>query len=107
MSHPNGPTTGRPATFAPRGIVSTPHYPASASGLEALRRGSSAVDAAIAANSTLSVVYPHMGGFGADGFWLIAGPALGELFRIARRARRRREIRSISHLRISSVSLNR
>lgn len=77
MSHPNGPRTGRPPVLAPRGMVSTPHYLASASGLEALRRGGSAVDAAIAANATLCVVYPHMAGLGGDGFWLIAGPDTG------------------------------
>lgn len=74
MSHPNGPRTGRPPVFASRGMVSTPHYLASASGLDALRHGGSAVDAAIAANATLCVVYPHMAGLGGDGFWLIAGP---------------------------------
>ncbi|MBX9823624.1 MAG: gamma-glutamyltransferase [Xanthobacteraceae bacterium] len=58
-------------------MVSTPHYLASASGLEALRRGGSAVDAAIAANATLCVAYPHMAGLGGDGFWLIAGPGTG------------------------------
>lgn len=77
MSHPNGPRTGRPPVLAPRGMVSTPHYLASASGLEALRRGGSAVDAAIAVNATLCVVYPHMAGLGGDGFWLIAGPDTG------------------------------
>ncbi len=77
MSHSNGPRTGRPPVLAPRGMVSTPHYLASASGLDALRRGGSAVDAAIAANATLCVVYPHMAGLGGDGFWLIAGPNTG------------------------------
>lgn len=74
MSHANGPRTGRPPVLASRGMVSSPHYLASASGLEALRRGGSAVDAAIATNATLCVVYPHMAGVGGDGFWLIAGP---------------------------------
>lgn len=74
MSHPNGPRTGRPPVLAARGMVCTPHYLASASGLDALRRGGSAVDAAIAANATLCVAYPHMAGLGGDGFWLIAGP---------------------------------
>ena len=74
MSHPNGPRTGRPPTYAPRGVVSTPHYLASAAGLNMLERGGSAVDAAIAANAVLCVVYPHMAGLGGDGFWLIAEP---------------------------------
>ena len=77
MIHPNGLRTGRPPVFASRGMVSTPHYLASASGLDVLRRGGSAVDAAIAANATLCVVYPHMAGLGGDGFWLIAGPETG------------------------------
>src|SRR5262245_27114432 len=42
MSHPNGPRTGRPPTYAPHGVVSTPHYLASAAGLHALQRGGSA-----------------------------------------------------------------
>lgn len=74
MSHPNGPRTGRPPTYAPRGMVATPHVLASAAGLDALQRGGSAVDAAIASNAVLCVVYPHMSGLGGDGFWLIAGP---------------------------------
>ncbi|MGX0960348.1 gamma-glutamyltranspeptidase [Bradyrhizobium japonicum] len=74
MSSPNGPRTGRPSTRAPRGVVSTPHYLASAAGLEILQRGGSAVDAAIAANAVLCVAYPHMAGLGGDGFWLIAEP---------------------------------
>jgi gamma-glutamyltranspeptidase len=75
MSHPNGPRTGRPPTYAPHGVVATPHYLASAAGLNILQSGGSAVDAAIAANAVLCVVYPHMAGLGGDGFWLIAEPA--------------------------------
>jgi oxamate amidohydrolase len=79
MSHPNGPRTGRPPTYAPRGVVTTPHYLASAAGLNALQQGGSAVDAAIAANAVLCVVYPHMSGLGGDGFWLIAEPTSGRV----------------------------
>ena len=82
MSHPNGPRTGRPPTRAANGVVSTPHYLASAAGLEALQHGGSAVDAAIAANAVLCVVYPHMSGLGGDGFWLIAEPASGSMHAI-------------------------
>src|SRR5215469_4907516 len=79
MSSPNGPVTGRPPTRAPRGVVTTPHYLASAAGLNALQQGGSAVDAAIAANAVLCVVYPHMAGLGGDGFWLIAEPRNGRV----------------------------
>lgn len=63
--------TGRPLTLAPRGMVTCPHSLASAAGVEVLRAGGSAVDAAIAASAVLSVVYPHMTGVGGDAFWLI------------------------------------
>lgn len=52
-------------------MVSSPHYLASLAGLKVLEMGGSAVDAAIAVNSTLGVVYPHMTGMGGDAFWLI------------------------------------
>lgn len=77
MSHPNGPRTGRPPTYAPRGMVAAPHVLASAAGLDLLQRGGSAVDAAIAVNAVLCVVCPHMAGLGGDGFWLMAGPDTG------------------------------
>lgn len=79
MSSPKGPRTGRPPTRAPHGVVATPHYLASSAGLEALQRGGSAVDAAIAANAVLCVAYPHMAGLGGDGFWLIAEPKSGKV----------------------------
>lgn len=63
--------TTRPVTLTRNGMISSPHYLASAAGLRVLQDGGSAVDAAIAANSTLGVVYPHMTGIGGDAFWLI------------------------------------
>ncbi len=63
--------TGRPPTLAPQGVVTSPHSLASQAGLDVLRAGGSAVDAAIATSATLSVVYPHMTGLGGDAFWLI------------------------------------
>src|SRR5262245_50662321 len=79
MNSPNGPRTGRPPTRASRGVVCTPHYLASSAGLNALRHGGNAVDAAIAANAVLCVAYPHMAGLGGDGFWLIAEPKSGKV----------------------------
>lgn len=63
--------TGRPATLAPRGMVACPHSLASSAGVDALRAGGSAVDAALAAAAVLAVIYPHMTGAGGDAFWLI------------------------------------
>lgn len=62
-----------------RGIVTSPHYLASQSGLEVLRKGGTAVDAAIAAAAVLTVVYPHMCTVGGDNFWLIYNAETGEL----------------------------
>jgi gamma-glutamyltranspeptidase len=73
VSSPNGPRTGRPPFRGQNGVVATSHYLASQAGVEALQRGGTAVDAAIAANVVLCVAYPHMAGLGGDGFWLLAG----------------------------------
>jgi gamma-glutamyltranspeptidase len=74
MTAPHGPRTGRPPTRAGRGMVAAPHPLATGAGVAVLRRGGSAVDAAIATNAVLCATYPHMAGLGGDGFWLIAEP---------------------------------
>lgn len=56
------------------GMVTSPHHAASQAGLDVLREGGSAVQAAVATAATLAVVYPHMNSIGGDGFWLIAEP---------------------------------
>jgi gamma-glutamyltranspeptidase/glutathione hydrolase len=58
-------------TFAQRGMVACPHALASAAGVDALRSGGSAIDAALAAAASLAVLYPHMCSIGGDAFWLI------------------------------------
>src|SRR5437667_356713 len=60
-----------PETRATRGLVATPHALASEAGVAILKRGGNAVDAAIAAATTIAVVYPHMNGVGGASFWLI------------------------------------
>ncbi|QHO72011.1 gamma-glutamyltransferase [Bradyrhizobium sp. CCBAU 051011] len=60
-------------------MVTSPHSLASAAGLDVLRAGGSAIDAAIAASAVLAVVYPHMTGLGGDAFWLIHDGASGEI----------------------------
>lgn len=64
-------TTGRPVTMGPKGMVTCPHALASQAGIDVLRAGGSAVDAAIATAAALAVIYPHMTGLGGDAFWLI------------------------------------
>ena len=71
--------TGRPVTMAPNGVVTSPHALASAAGVDVLRAGGSAVDAAIATSAALSVLYPHMTGVGGDAFWLIHDAKTGEV----------------------------
>jgi gamma-glutamyltranspeptidase/glutathione hydrolase len=71
--------TGRPVTLATNGMVTSPHSLGSAAGLDVLRAGGSAIDAAIAASAVLAVVYPHMTGLGGDAFWLIHDGASGEI----------------------------
>jgi gamma-glutamyltranspeptidase/glutathione hydrolase len=71
--------TGRPVTQGTNGMVSSPHALASSAGVDVLRAGGTAVDAAIAASAVLAVVYPHMTGVGGDAFWLIHHGASGEV----------------------------
>jgi gamma-glutamyltranspeptidase len=52
-------------------MVACPHALASEAGIEALKAGGSAVDAAIAASAALSVLYPHMTSVGGDAFFLV------------------------------------
>ena len=57
-----------------KGMVASPHALATAAGVAVLRGGGNAVDAAIAANGVLSVVYPQANGLGGDAFFMLYDP---------------------------------
>jgi gamma-glutamyltranspeptidase/glutathione hydrolase len=59
-------------------MLASPHGQATAAGVDVLRAGGNAVDAAIAANAVLAVVYPASCGLGGDAFWLVHEPRTGE-----------------------------
>ncbi|MBM3366673.1 MAG: gamma-glutamyltransferase family protein [Betaproteobacteria bacterium] len=61
-------------SFARRGIAVASHSLAAQSALAVLREGGNAIEAMVAAASTIAVVYPHMNGIGGDSFWLISAP---------------------------------
>ena len=63
--------------LARRAAVAAPNELASVAGLGMLARGGSAVDAMVAVNAALGVVYPHMTGAGGDAFWLVHDAATG------------------------------
>jgi gamma-glutamyltranspeptidase/glutathione hydrolase len=69
---PARPVRGR------HGAVASPHHLASQAGLQTLRSGGSAVDAAIATNAALAVVNGDACGLGGDAFWLIWDEADGD-----------------------------
>ncbi len=61
----------RAETLATHGIVAAPHALAAQAGLDMLKAGGNAIDAAIAANATLQVVYPFLCGLGGDLFAIV------------------------------------
>jgi gamma-glutamyltranspeptidase/glutathione hydrolase len=61
----------RHTVFGTKGVVATSQYLAAQAGLEMLKKGGNAVDAAIAAAACLVVTEPVSNGIGGDAFALI------------------------------------
>src|SRR5256885_2150321 len=72
--------TARSMVISKYGIVATTHVQASQAGAEILRKGGSAVDAAIAANAVLGVTEPMMNGIGGDLFAIYWDARSGKLY---------------------------
>ena len=67
------------AAHAADGMVASPHYLATAAGVEILRRGGTAADAIVAAAAVLAVAYPHMCSIGGDAFALVFNARTGQV----------------------------
>ena len=63
------PRSHRPLIMGRHGAVGANHPLAALAGLDTLRAGGNAVDAAVAVALTLGVVEPMMSGLGGDGFY--------------------------------------
>ncbi len=61
-----GSTGGRPTILATRGVVSSGHYLATEVGMQVLRRGGNAMDAAAAVGFALALLKPHQNGIGGE-----------------------------------------
>ena len=61
-----GPCGGRPMIMCTRGVVTSGHYLATECGMQILRGGGNAVDAAAATGFALALLKPHQNGIGGE-----------------------------------------
>lgn len=72
----------RPYSKGDKGAVSSNNYYATKTGLEILKKGGNAFDAAIAVSLVLSVVEPHHSGIGGGGFSLLYSKNQDKLYAV-------------------------
>ena len=65
------PLPGRSTVYAPNGVIATSQPLATAAGLEVMRHGGNAIDAAVVAAAVLNLTEPHMTGMGGDMFAIL------------------------------------
>ncbi len=70
---------GRSTVWGSQGAAATAHPIATLIGIDTLRRGGSAIDAAIAINAALGFLEPVANGIGGDAFCLMWDPAQGRV----------------------------
>ncbi len=73
------PFAGRSTAWGTQGAAATAHPAATLIGIDTLRRGGSAIDAAIAINAALGFLEPTANGIGGDAFCLMWDPAQGKV----------------------------
>ncbi len=69
----------RPVAYGHHGLVAAAHPLAALTGIEVLRSGGNAADAALAVNGILAVVQSHMCGLGGDLFALLYDAPSGDV----------------------------
>jgi gamma-glutamyltranspeptidase/glutathione hydrolase len=73
------PFAGRSTVWGSQGAAATAHPAATLIGIDTLRRGGSAIDAAIAINAALGFLEPTANGIGGDAFCLMWDPVQGRV----------------------------
>jgi len=73
-SIPGSPAASRRPVAAVRGMIAAPEREAAAVGVEVLKGGGNAIDAAVATAFALAVTYPRAGNLGGGGFLLYRTP---------------------------------